>query len=99
MRAARVLQAMGIEDYSRFICGYHIRSEQKAEMYKEDPGRYCALDWYSQSAMQRRCCPSVWDHFLLVDTVDPFKWYEAKSYTSQGQFDGWQKFEVGAEGW
>ena len=90
---------MGMEDYTRFICGYHIRTEQKADMYKEDPDRYCSLDWYSQSAMQRLRSPSVWDHFLLLDTVDPFKWYEAGAFKSCGQYTGWDAFEVGAEGW
>ena len=88
-----------MDDYTRFICGYHIRTDQKADHYAADPDQYCALDWYSQSAQQRRWKPAVWDHFLILDTVDPFKWYEASAFKTCGQYTGWDAFEVGAEGW
>ena len=93
------VQAMEIQEYSRYICGYHIRTDERAALYRHDPSRYCALDWYNQSSAQRLRAPKVWDHYLLVDIVDPFKWYTSKSSTWQGQYQGWDLFEVGAEGW
>ena len=94
-----VVQAMEITQYSRFICGYHLRTDERAVLYRHDPSRYCALDWYNQSSAQRLQAPSVWDHYLLRDVVDPFNWYTSNTSTWQGQYRGWDDFEVGAEGY
>ena len=93
-----VVQAMGFTQYSRFIRGYHLRSYETASLYLPDASRYCALDWYNQSAQQRLEDPAEWDHYLLRDVVDPFKWYTSNSHTWQGQYT-WEDFEVGAEGY
>ena len=61
---------MGINDYVRLICGYHIHGA-RAALYEPDRNMYCALDWYAQGPAQRTSDPSVWEHFLILDQVCP----------------------------
>ena len=52
---------MGVTDYTRFICGYHMRTGRAAVKYDWDGDKYCALDWYAQSSEQRLADPDVPD--------------------------------------
>ena len=62
-----VLEAAGVYDYHRFICGFHIKGMGKSEV-RED---YCPLDWYYQSASLRLKYPDQWEHYLILDQVSP----------------------------
>ena len=48
----------GIDMYTFFVCGYHIHGTC-ALPYQ---GKFCALDWYSQSASNRRINKDTYEH-------------------------------------
>ena len=93
-----VVQAMGVTEYSRFICGYYPRTDEMAVLYGADLFQYRGLDWYNQSSAQRLEDPSAWDHYLLRDVADPFFGYTSNTSSWQGQYRGWDEFEVGGQG-
>ena len=84
--------SMGIVDYVRFICGYHIQG-QAATMY--DP-QYCALDWYCQSAAQRPSNPDVWEHYLILDQVCPTECIKSEAFKRMPMYPGWYGHKVGS---
>ena len=88
-----LLYHAGILEYERFICGYNIHGNP-ALVY-DSSGKYCGLDWYSQSNNQRVSSPEVWAHYIITDQVCPILGYKARAYTRQDLYAGWHDFVVG----
>ena len=86
-----LLEAAGITEYCRFICGYHIH-DQATSMLDKD---CCVLDWYFQSAQQRKADPLVWEHRLLLDQVCPTEWYKSRVFQIMPVYHGWDGYRVG----
>ena len=84
-----LLDALSIE-YSRAICGYCLK--QQASHYHEE---FCALDWYHQSAEQRRICRNKWEHSFIFDQAWPSSWNLAKALQDAGEYEGWEGHAVG----
>ena len=80
-----LLDLLGIE-YSHAIYGYCLK--QQASLYHEE---FCALDWYYQSAEQRRISRNKWEHRFILDQVCPSSWYLAKIIEDAGEYEGWEE--------
>ena len=87
-----VFVAAGINDFHRFICGYHIH-EKEASMV--DP-RYCPLDWYYQSSKQYQTDPDVFEHFLILDQVSPTNFWQGNHITHLGKYV-WPEHRIGVD--
>ena len=88
-----ILDAAGITEYARFICGYHIHGEAATQAYD---GQYCALDWYFQSPADRMADPNEWQHFLILDQVCPINYHEARVVKTLDRYNGWTDLRIGA---
>ena len=89
-----MLVKAGIDQYAKYICGYHIhgRAAEHAD------ASMCALDWYFQSAKQRAEDNQVWEHSLILDQVCPTQYYKAQVLVLQdAQYTGWEGHRVGME--
>ena len=87
-----VLEAAGVYDYHRFICGYHIHRMAKSQV-RDD---FCVLDWYYQPSALRLKYPDVWDHYLLLDQVSPINFYKATTVQWQGSYV-WPNHKIGCD--
>ena len=87
-----VLEAVGIVDYERFICGYHLRREAVSQVDKN----LCPLDWYYQTCAQRCRNPDVWDHFILLDQVSPVNFWKSTTFKKIGQYE-WPGHRIGGD--
>ena len=84
----------GVTQKVFFICGYHIHGTV-ATVYD---GKFCALDWYSQSGTSRAKNPDVYEHFLILDEVCPTECYKAVRFERvPGRYVGWHKHCVGGQ--
>ena len=84
----------GVTNKVFFICGYHIHGTV-ATVYD---GKFCALDWYSQSGTGRAKNPDVYEHFLILDQVCPTECYKAVRFErAPGPYVGWHKHCVGGQ--
>ena len=89
-----MLEAAGITEYARFICEYHIHG-RAATVYDS---KYCALDWYFQSAPDRMDQSNIWEHHLILDQVCPTMYHEAHvvEFNPFGRYEGWTDFRIGS---
>ena len=87
-----VFHAAGIDDFHRFICGYHIHREDKSLV---DP-RLCPLDWYYQSAQQYQDDPNVFGHYLILDQVSPVDFWQGRKTMFLGQYE-WRDHRIGVD--
>ena len=82
----------GIDMYTFFVCGYHIHGTC-ALPYQ---GKFCALDWYSQSASNRRINKGTYEHWLILDQVCPTNFWKSQVFQSMPPFDGWEEYDIGS---
>ena len=87
-----VLEAAGISNYHRFICGYHIHGMAESRV---DPA-LCPLDWYYQTDKQRMKDADVWDHCLLLDQVSPVTFWQSEVLQRVGQYT-WPQHRIGTD--
>ena len=87
-----VLEAAGIEDYHRFICGYHIKGMGKSHVDE----KFCPLDWYYQSASLRLKYPDQWDHYLILDQVCPADFWKGTILQQLGRYE-WPNHRIGCD--
>ena len=87
-----VLEAAGIVDYHRFICGYHIKGMGKSLIDE----KFCPLDWYYQSASLRLKYPDQWDHYLILDQVSPADFWKGTFLQELGRYE-WPNHRVGCD--
>ena len=87
-----VLEAAGLADYERYICGFHIHRKSVSLV----DARLCPLDWYYQDTAQRLRDPDVWDHYLILDQVSPVNFWKAKVVTHVGKYS-WLGHRIGGD--
>ena len=87
-----VFHAAGIQDFHRFICGYHIHRDEKCLVDE----RFCPLDWYYQSAQQYQDDPNVWEHYLILDQVSPVDFWKGQITQPLGPYE-WGDHRIGAD--
>ena len=87
-----VLEADGIADYHRFICGFHIRGMAKSLV----DVNLCPLEWYYQSAAQRMKDRNVWSHYLILDVVSPVDFWKASTIKELGTYY-WPDHSIGCD--
>ena len=95
-----LLEAAGVEEYAKMICGYHIQGAIAGE-YPSTEGigyEYCPLDWYvrvvKKSAGYEQS--DTWQHYLLLDVVCPTQFYESRVFRKVGEYTGWEGHRIGA---
>ena len=87
-----VFHAAGIDDFHRFICGYHIHRDEKCLVDE----RLCPLDWYYQSAQQYQDDPNVWEHYLILDQVSPVDFWKGRITKHLGPYE-WPDHRIGVD--
>jgi hypothetical protein len=87
-----VFVAAGINDFHRFICGYHIHEKGVSTV---DP-RFCPLDWYYQTHTQYQMDPDVFDHYLILDEVCPTNFWQGDHITRLGKHV-WSGHRIGVD--
>ena len=87
-----VFKRAGIDTYTFFVCGYHIHGA-RALPYER---KFCALDWYSQSASDRMATKNTYEHWLILDQVCPTEFWKAKVFQAMPPFDGWKEYDIGS---
>ena len=89
-----LLQAAGITTYVRFIAAYNIQGQRST--YPAEVGyEFCPLDWYSKVVTPGMEEDDLWDHYVLLDQVDPNEWYEAKVTEKKEPYYGWLGKRIG----
>ena len=86
-----ILDACGIHEYTRFICGYHIHGIAA----KNYDASLCGLDWYAQTTAMRQHNPDMWQRYVITDQVCPTQCVFAKTFEYLGQYEGWHGHQTG----
>ena len=71
-----VFMLAGIRTYNFFVCGYNVDGARALP----HEGKFCALDYYSQSAEDRQMKNNRCDHWLIKDEVCPTECWKAKLF-------------------
>ena len=87
-----VFRAAGIDDFHRFICGYHIHQQELSNV----DSRLCPLDWYYQTHQQYQANPNVFDHYLILDQVSPTNFWQGRITTRLGLYE-WPDHRIGVD--
>ena len=87
----QLLEAVGINDYTRFIRGYHVFGAGAMECSPD----LCALNWYGQTSTMRIHNPFIWDHWVITDQACPTQCMHANSFRRQERFDAGCEHKIG----
>ena len=87
-----VSHAGGIDDFHRFICGYHIHRDEKCLV---DP-QLCPLDWYYQTHDQYQDDADIFEHYLILDQVSPVDFWQGRITMYLGQYE-WRGHQIGVD--
>ena len=87
-----LLEADGIEDYHRFICGFHIHGIAESRSIL----RCVRLIGITKTDKQRIKDANVWVHCLLLDQVSPVDFWQSEVLQRGGQYT-WPQHRIGTD--